>query len=356
MKITKIEIENYKSIKHTVLELKDINILLGANGAGKSNFISFLKLLNNIILKRLQAFAIEEGEVNNLFHRGIKNSEYIYSRIDFGDNAYSFKLKPTQDHRLFFESEDIFWKASGTRNIGLMNFETNLYENSGWSGVRGYIKDGMKSWKVYHFHDTSKTAKVKDVWDIEDNQTLNPDASNLASFLYFLEEEYSKNFKKIVKTIQLVAPYFEAFDLNPRGKDKDKIRLEWKEFGNDNSFSAHNLSDGTIRFICLATLLLQPDVPDTIIIDEPELGLHPYAINVLASLMQAAAANGSQLIISTQSVTLVNQFSFNDVIVVDKKDSASVFTQLDEDVLEEWLDEYALGELWEKNLLGGRPQ
>jgi predicted ATPase len=117
------------------------------------------------------------------------------------------------------------------------------------------------------------------------------------------------------------------------------------------------LSDGTLRFICLTTLLLQPKslLPDTLLIDEPELGLHPFAINLLADMLQEAAES-KQVIVSTQSVELLNAFQPEDVVVVQREEDASVFKRLDKAALSDWLaDDYSLGELWKRNILGGRP-
>ena len=158
----------------------------------------------------------------------------------------------------------------------------------------------------------------------------------------------------IEETVKLIAPYFDRFVLEPDALNEERIRLEWMEVGSDKMFNANHLSDGTLRMICLTTLLLQPNPPDTIIIDEPELGLHPYAITVLASLMKSFAT-AKQLIVSTQSVTLINHFEADDIIVTDKKDGASVLRRLDERELEAWKDDYSLGEIWEKNIIGGRP-
>jgi len=206
----------------------------------------------------------------------------------------------------------------------------------------------------YHFHDTSSTAGVKKYCSISDNKKLAPDASNLAAFLYLLKQKYHDSFFMIEETVKLIAPYFDRFVLEPDALNEERIRLEWMEVGSDKMFNANHLSDGTLRMICLTTLLLQPNPPDTIIIDEPELGLHPYAITVLASLMKSFATT-KQLIVSTQSVTLINHFEAQDIIVTDKKDGASVLRRLDADELEAWKDDYSLGEIWEKNIIGGRP-
>jgi predicted ATPase len=176
----------------------------------------------------------------------------------------------------------------------------------------------------------------------------------LSAFLYRLREMKADNYRNIVDAVRLVAPFFHDFNLRPDRLNPRKIRLEWQEVGSDSYFDAHALSDGTLRFVCLATLLLQPVPPTTILIDEPELGLHPYAITVLAELFRATA-HRAQLLVSTQSVTLVNQLEPQDVIVAERREGESVFRRLEDEEIATWLDDYALGELWEKNVLGGRP-
>jgi len=214
----------------------------------------------------------------------------------------------------------------------------------------------MKKWQVYHFHDTSDSALVKQQHAVNDNTYLRPDARNLAAYLYYLHQSHPDTFRKIDRTVQLVAPFFGKFALAPMRTKQEQIELEWYERGEDTPFKAHHLSDGTLRFICLATVLLQPieNRPKTILIDEPELGLHPYAITVLASLIKSASQE-TQIIVSTQSVDLLSEFSADDVIVVNRENNQSVLTRLKADELDTWLQEYSLGELWKKNILGGRP-
>ncbi len=185
---------------------------------------------------------------------------------------------------------------------------------------------------------------------------LRPDARNLGAFLYLLKEHYPLNYRRIVKIIRLAAPFFGDFLLRPQPDNKEQIDLEWTEKGEDIPFKAHLLSDGTLRFICLATVLMQPEElqPGTILIDEPELGLHPFAINLLASLLRSTSKK-RQVILSTQSTDLLNEFSSEDVIVADRMEGHTYLHRLDSQALENWLTEYSLGELWQKNLLGGRP-
>lgn len=361
MRLDQISIAGFKSIRELEnLELRNINLLIGANGAGKSNFIALFRLLNQMVEKNLQLFVRQQGGADAFLYYGRQTSDQIAVQLVFGRNAYRCVWLPTVDDRLVFAEETCLfygdYTPESTQSLGSGHQETLLHDVASrphWR-VPDFVLAGLQSWKVYHFHDTSDTAALKAIRDINDNVYLRPDAGNLAAFLYWLRQTASAHYEAIRDAIRMVAPFFDDFVLRPLPENETKIRLEWRERGSDYPFLAHYLSDGTLRFMCLATLLLQPRLPSTILIDEPELGLHPYAMAVLASLMRSAAAR-AQIIASTQSVTLVNQFEAEDLLIVERRGPETTFERPDPARLSDWLEEYALGDLWEKNLLGGRP-
>lgn len=365
MKLDHIGIEGFKSIKKTDIDLTNLNVLIGANGAGKTNFISLFKLLNKMLEGNFQTNIKEGGGAESFLHFGSKVTNEIKVSLLFGSNGYQVIFVPSASDQLVFKQEECSFHDRSRYpkpKIEILDrghLETTFFtkKDNAISPIAHYVKSSLLSWKYYHFHDTSDSAKVKKTGAINDNLYLRTDASNLAAFLYVLKSKNQENYDAIREHIRLVAPFFDDFLLRPTALNEDKIRLEWKERGSDFPFLAHHLSDGTLRFICLATVLLQPKnhLPSTIIIDEPELGLHPYAIKVLASLMKATSKK-TQIIVSTQSVPLVNEFEVEDLIVVDKKENASEFVRPSAEKMKDWLDEYTLGELWEKNVLGGRPQ
>lgn len=354
--LSRLVLQGYKSIEACDLELGKLNVLIGANGAGKSNFIGFFRLISKILDQQLQAAVGDAGGPDTLVYFGRKKTEELSAELYFGHNGYKFRLKPTQDNRMMFSRECLWWNQHGEWRPASGHFETYTEEQKEKTRIYDFVVPAMRSWRLYHFHDTSRSAMVKQIHGINDNEYLRDDARNLAAFLYRLKNHNEAHYKRIVKSIQLVAPFFGDFHLRPTVDNKEKIQLEWTEAGQDVPFTASALSDGTLRFICLATVLLQPEefMPAAILIDEPELGLHPYAIAVLGAMMKSASEM-HQLIISTQSVELVNEFEADDLIVVDKAGGASTFKRLNAEALSEWLGEYSLGELWKKNLLGGRP-
>lgn len=354
--ISKLVIKGYKSIESLDLQMGSLNVLIGANGAGKSNFIGFFRMIQNILDRNLQNYIGQAGGPDALLHFGRKGTRAIEGELYFGNNGYLFNLQPTADNRLFFGREALWWNLKGDWHPGSGHFETKFADRNPHGQIWDHVVPAMRSWRVYHFHDTSSTALVKQVHNVGDNRFLREDASNLAAFLLLLQTNYPEHYSRIVKSVRLVAPFFGDFLLRPNPFNTEKIQLEWTELGRDVPFTASALSDGTLRFICLAVVLLQPEelMPAAILIDEPELGLHPFAVTILGGLMKSAAVQ-NQLIISTQSVELVNEFDIEDLIVVDKRAGTSTFARPDTQKLSDWLEEYSLGDLWKKNILGGRP-
>ncbi len=362
--LDRIRLKGYKSIKDLDLKLKPLNVLIGANGSGKSNFISFFKVLNHLVNENLQNAVARSGGANTLFYFGTKTTEQIQFELYFGRNSYRVAWEVSTDSKLYFSHERLGFLGDGYPNpmingLGSGHNETELLKESKRNPHRTVIADhvitSLKEWKVYHFHDTSDTSKMKQSCPVNDNKYFREDASNLAAFLYKMKQKNPENYKSVVQTVQLVAPFIKDFNLSPMELDNDKIRLTWMHTESDEYFDASQLSDGTLRFICIAVLLLQPKLPYTVILDEPELGLHPFAINLLASLLESVSKK-TQVIISTQSLLLLDNFEPESVIVVDYINNTSEFRRLNSEDLEDWLEDYSIGELWEKNLLGGRPR
>ena len=364
-KISQLSIKGFKSIQRLEdFEMSDINVLIGANGAGKSNFVSFFEMLTEMVEGRLQTWTRKQGSADRIVSFGVKETDKLSASIRFGENGYDFILEPTVDGGFVFSQESIYFSRpqdDGGKDWSVGHpgqQESGLKEAYSPStiDVSYYCYQTLANWKVFHFHDTSDTAGVKRLGSVHDNNYLRSDASNLAAYLYMLRREWHDKYEQIRKTVRLAIPFFDDFVLKPQrlSTEEEQIRLLWTQNDSDYPFWPSQLSDGSLRFICLATALLQPDPPSTIIIDEPELGLHPYAINLLGSLIRSASKR-MQVIVSTQSVPLVNEFSVQDLVIVERKEGVTVFQRPKRDDFEMWLKEYSVGELWEKNVLGGRP-
>lgn len=359
-----ITIEGFRSIKAIErLELTPINVVIGSNGSGKSNFINVFSFLNAIREGKLQEYVARAGGADSILHFGSKVTPEILLKLAFSGeiNQYEIRLHHTENDSLVPILElAYYWEKSKYsspygRVLKRSGDEAGISQSI-QNGITSYVRGHLAKWRLYHFHDTGRSSPMKLTNDINDNEYLRSDGSNLASFLYLLQEKYPENYSLIRRSVQRVTPFFDDFRLRPQSLNEDKIRLEWSHKGSDSYFDASSLSDGSLRFIALATLFLQPQVlqPSIILVDEPELGLHPYAITMLTALMRQASIT-SQVILSTQSALLLDQFTPEEVLVADRVDNGTTLQRLSSESLKDWLEEYSLGQLWEKAEFGGRP-
>jgi predicted ATPase len=359
-----ITVKGFKSIAALdSLKLGDINILIGPNGSGKSNFIGVFAFLHSIREGHLQDYVARAGGASKVLHFGLKvtRSLEIHISFDGGVNQYEIKLGATDTDQLFPSNEMVyFWNKSlhpapYSESVLRRGLEAGISDPS-VRKIADYVRRHLDRWRLYHFHDTSSTSPMKQTSDLNDNRYFRSDGSNLAAFLYYLREKHGASYSLIRRTVQRVAPFFDDFVLEPSKLNPDKIRLEWRHKNSEAYFDAAALSDGSLRFIALTTLFLQPLEyrPSVILVDEPELGLHPFAITMLASLVKQASLK-TQVILSTQSPLLLDYFKPEDVLVADRVGGGTQLTRLEPTRLAGWLEEYSLGQLWEKNELGGRP-
>lgn len=347
--VTALRIRDFTSIRDATVRLGDLNILIGANGSGKSNLIRALELLGRIVDGDLQIFFGTNGFYATM-HQPSPGD--ITLEIDSGSYGYRAVLLPARDDLAVFAEESV--RTGDMRHpLGRGHRESKLQDAAaGNDAAARAVVDVLAGCRVFHFNDTSVNAPPKRRTSTADNLALRFDGSNLAAYLLRLAGLPDPAYRRIVGAIRLVAPFFDDFvlEIDP----PDSLLLRWRQVDSDAVFSANQLSDGTLRFICLATLLLSPKLPRLVVLDEPELGLHPFAIVQLAGMLRSASVR-SQVVVATQSVTLMNLFEPSDLIVAGRRGGESTFDRLDPDELQVWLAEYSLGELWEKNILGGRP-
>lgn len=354
-----ITLNGYKSIRElNNFRLQNgLNVLIGANGSGKTNFIRFFELLGNLMdpNKGLQNYVSARGQADAFLFRGMKVTPEFSASMKFGLNEYKFTLRSADDRSLFFAQESapfagpIYGAVENSQGSG---HKESMIARFHGTGAKNWVFETIRDWRVYHFHDTSPSAPVMGLCNIVDNAVLHSNAANLAAFLMQMAQSHPQHYAQIEETVRQVAPFFGAFVL--REVIQGQTQLLWKDRYSDLLYYPHQLSDGTLRYICLATLLLQPNPASTLIIDEPELGLHPYAIKLLASLLHEAAER-AQLIVSTQASLLVDELTPEQIIVVNHHDGETRFERQDSATLRDWLEEYTLGQLWEKNELGGLP-
>ena len=366
--LKRITIEGFKSIKCVEeLELGRINVLIGPNGSGKSNFIGALSLLQAIRVGGLRDYVARAGGADRVLHFGSKTTERLtlhtwFESVAETENQHEVALAATAGDELYPAMEVVYFWDKGRYPERPFKDSLAPYGNEagisdpGSEDIARYVRQRLDGWRLYHFHDTSPTSPMKKTGDVHDNRSLRADGANLAAFLYYLRKRHESEYTLIRDAVRLAAPFFDDFTLEPLALNENKIRLEWRHAGSDAYFDVSSLSDGSLRFVALATLLLQPTAlrPSTILLDEPEIGLHPYAITLLSSLIEQASAE-TQVILATQSSLLLDHFAPEDVLVADRVEGRTEFSRLDRERLEVWLDDYSLGQLWEKNEIGGRP-
>ncbi len=366
-RLEKIRLKGFKTFEDLDFEPGPLSVLIGPNGAGKSNFVSFFRMLSWAMVneKNFATFVGQHGGASMLLHGGPETTREIEAELTLrssqGENQYSF--------RLFYAARDELIYADERYRFSRYGFETRAPWNETEAGHRfpqlitlggegettaRVIRLMLSRIIVHQFHDTSPTSTMRRKWDVNDDRWLREHAGNIAPVLLRLYENEPKCYRRIVDTIRLILPFFSDFELEP---DYDRLLLSWREIGSDRVFNASQASDGMLRTIALVTLLLLPNdqLPDVLVLDEPELGLHPFAINIVGGLIRAASTK-TQLIIATQSPALVDCFDPDDIVVVEREGLKSTFSRPNLDDLQEWLEDYSLSEVWNKNIIGGRPQ
>ncbi|KAF1083680.1 MAG: hypothetical protein GQF41_0458 [Candidatus Rifleibacterium amylolyticum] len=367
--LKKLTVKGFKSIRELVdFELSNLNVFIGANGSGKSNLISLFTFIQKAAENALVEHVMVNGGINDFFFYGRKTTEKIEVGTRIDNIAYGFDVVEmgSPAGSCFVQQSIINFDKSGNmsraNNIEVLSTIVDIGGNEGVDPNLLELIDNHKilkamitSWQIYHFDDTTRTAGMRHAEIIQDDKRLRADAANLAPFLLKLKNQWPEEYRQIVSATRLVMPYFADFNLEVRKfGEAEKINLSWFQKGSDYPFQPYHLSDGSIRFIALATALLQPEPPSLIIIDEPELGLHPEAIHILAELIKDAARR-TQVIVATQSPTLLDNFAVEDIVVVNRENGASTFMRLNEEDFKVWLEDYSVGELWTKNVIAGGP-
>jgi predicted ATPase len=379
MKLKQITIQGFKSFDQegATIRFGEVTVLLGANGVGKSIVVSFFKMLNFMAAGAFQTYVAEQGFANSLLHYGGNEHDQIGGKFELvdGNDQYftSFTIaKVSSDHLMFsaegLESIDEFGQSTSLGRTKSLTRETSFLQlsedNDPEEEEEHYhpMTAFLGRCKVFHFHQTNAIAKIRGRSYIGDNHRLDHEAGNLGAFLYALKENpaYRWHYDRIVRQIKQAMPQFGDFDLHPDGANPNYIALNWRDnsLNPDYLFGPHQISDGSLRFMALTTLLMQPKelLPKVIVLDEPELGLHPSALAYLGGMIHLASQH-CQVVIATQSQRLVDEFEVENIVILerDPKRNATVVSYKTEEELAGWLERYSLSELWEKNVIGGQP-
>lgn len=368
--LSSLTLNGFKTVRRMEeLELGPVNLLIGPNGAGKTNLLSFFRMLNRMMTPpgNLQLYVAKSGGANTILHNGAPVTPQVEASLTFsspsGITQYEFRLAHAAQDTLIFAEERfrfapqrVIPEAASWTDLGTGQKESGLVSRAHDRNAKsaGTLWRFLADCVVHQFHNTSETARIRQRSLVTDNRALKEDGANLAPLLLRIREQYPAHYRRITETLRQIAPFFADFVLEPEG---ETILLRWREVDSDVVFGPHQASDGTLRAMALVTLLLLPqkELPAVIILDEPELGLHPRAISILAGLLLGVSST-SQVIVATQSPVLLDHFAPEQVIVAEREGAESVFRRLNRERLDSWLEEYTLSELWDKNVLGGRPR
>ena len=371
--IESVRIRGFRSLADVELSgLPGAAVLIGPNGSGKSNFVRFFEMLSWMLRSRqLGEFIARQGGADDQLFGGNNRTPRMEAEIRIqtaaGRNDYRFALAFGHPDRFFFSEEAFRFSGSGSLKDAPWQFldsghrEAKIVEAA--QSVEDYgvnpttartIVHLLRNCSVYQFHDTSDSSSFKNTWDVSENRQLRSHGGNLAAVLYRLERQDVQRYDLICRHIGRVLPGFDRFAIE---EDYGKVLLRWKARWSDKTFGPHLTSDGSLRFFALVTLLNLPPamLPDVILLDEPELGLHPSAVALIGGMIKSLAVE-KQVIVATQSPLLVDAFNLDDIFVLDLENGRTICNKLNADDYGSWLeDNFMLGELWQKNLLGGRP-
>ena len=373
-KIESVKIQGFRSLADVGLtNMPNASVLIGPNGSGKSNFIRFFEMMSWMLISRqLGEFINRQGGADDQLFGGNAHTPRLTGEISMrtgsGRNDYRFALSHANPDRFLFTQEELRfsreyqdWAGEAPwQSLGSGHLEANIVEAAQTQNYPGInqttarvIVNLLRDCAVYQFHDTSDSSKLKNKWDVSENNQLRSHGGNLAAVLYRLEQQDLRRYELICKQINRVLPGFDRFAIE---EDYGRVMLRWKAKWSDKIIGAHLTSDGSLRFFALVTLLnLPPEMlPDVILLDEPELGLHPSAISLVGAMIKVMSFQ-RQVIVATQSPLLVDEFAPNEIFVMELKDGQTKVSRQDDEYLKHWLEEYTTGELWQKNVLGGRP-
>ena len=371
-RLESVSVRGFRSLADVELsDLGDVTVLIGANGSGKSNVIRFFEMLSWMLRSRnLEQFVALQGGADDQLFMGNKVTPRMEADIRLatpdGVNEYSFALSYGAPDRFVFTEERLRFSRDDTeghapwQSVGSGHTEARIHSaaQDGLPDINlmtaRVIRRLLQDCGTFQFHDTSARSSMKQRWDVSDNRSLRADGGNLAAVLIRLQDDYPERFEWVQENVRRVLPSFDHFVLE---EEHGRIFLRWRGTASDKTFGAHLTSDGSLRFFGLVTLLnLPPEMlPSVALIDEPELGLHPAAVTLVGSMINSLATQ-CQVIVATQSPQLVNCFDLDEIVVMELEDSRTIACRKGRHEYERWLDEdYTTGELWQMNLLGGRP-
>lgn len=367
LEIENLSIRGFKSIR-TLSNFKPrtINVFIGQNGAGKSNFISFFKFLSNMMggTGNLGDYVGRNGGASLFLFDGSETTAQLSASVNLitksGLNEFRFKLSHASGDAFIFTEEQFRYTSQGSQtdrnwyDLGAGHKESALINAEATGKTQGAVKKLLQQLITYQFHNTTFSSPIRNnKADVENNWYLEEDGRNLSSVLHDLRMNEPAIYQKIIMVIRQIIPFFDDFVLTDQ---YGKTYLKWRELDSPMTFVATQASDGMLRAMALVALLCLPAnrLPAVMFLDEPELGLHPSAVKTICDLIVGASEH-CQIFIATQDADMLNEFEPEDVVVVSREGRESAFRSLADEDLSAWAGAYSLSDLWHRNIIGGKP-
>jgi predicted ATPase len=388
--IRNIKLSNFRSFRDLDLALGNLNVLIGRNGSGKSNFLSLFDLLGKAARGNLNGFIRQQvGTFDDLRHYHTVNNDIIFWEIEFSSEhhgalyyraelgarapaGYTVLLErlersPNEGYENRYKFLEVYngrVKILKTYARGDQEEQAATFENATQELILPQLLNEtrypaqveahryLRDLHVFQgFGDSElETVRGAQLLDVVDPLRLNPDGSNLISVLNALMQDarYDDVLAQLYDVLRTVFPDFKQFDLPTAGGGRATLAYRSQDLR--RSISAHLMSDGQLRFLGLLMLLMLPNPPGLIAIDEPEIGMHPKMIDVFAEILREAAER-TQVIVATHSPQLLDRLPPESMLIVEREEGASTITRLNVDEVSPWLDDYAPGYLWTNTTL-----
>ncbi len=388
-----VRIQGFRSLREVDLALSPLSVLIGPNGSGKSNFMDLLSLMGEASYGHLADGIASRGGFDNVSFKGDPGDIYVEFRFPpegvFQEERAPVKFRihlrrvgslpkvwfeqvekaPDEHHRnplqlMRRDKDGCEFRSIKTRMTE--ELEEKALESESELAIF-QVKDQdkypapykllrmLQEWTFYRDIEVGPAAPIRQPSILRPTVRLASDGSNLASVLYSIQQQHPATWKEIEEILETVYPDFHSITFPPEGGD-GKVVLRWWErpYERKTGFSANLLSDGTLKLLCLIAILKSPDPPPLICMDEPEVGLHPDWVKLVAELLQSASSR-TQVIVASHSPQLVSKLDPNEIVVVEKEQGETCVQRLSEEELEKWMQQYQIGDLWLAGHFGGRP-
>lgn len=386
--IKSIKFKNFFSFQRQKINLQGLNVFVGINGVGKSNFIKSLQVLKAVIVENaLPDLIINQwGGVDAIHFLGRKGGpieiEYELDPVVLSQYGYRFqeavyynirfsKVASSENYVIserFFTQTGFFYmemeRGNGFVREGVSNqmekvqytldranesVLTQLVDKNSYIQIYA-LREAIKDIAIYNYFDTTITSPIRKPAPATSSIRLFSDGSNLPKLLNNIKINHKSSIQRIRESLNSINPNFVDFDFNPMGSG---LEMLLEEKGLEKSVHVTHISDGTLRYLCLLSILHNPNRGKLICIDEPEVGLHPDMVTELMSAIQETAED-TQYIISTHSELLLNQLPVENVIVFEKdENNATIVNEFTDTAFVEWASQYSTGRLWRNGDLGG---